>query len=75
MTGKRPCRIAERDWCDGLIWFVWIVLFIWLVSFYQTNQTDQINKRNQPILALHVPQPLADSFSILLVELSSPQYS
>ena len=51
-----------------MIWFFWLVLFIWLVSFNQANQTDQINKRNKPALALHAPRPvaLADFFSILL---------
>jgi hypothetical protein len=34
-------------------------LFIWLVSFNQTNQTDQINKRDQPVLAPHAPWLMA----------------
>jgi hypothetical protein len=48
-----------------LIWFIWSVLFIWLISF---NQTNQINKRNQPVLALHAPRSLAlaDFLSIML---------
>jgi hypothetical protein len=48
-----------------LIWFIWSVLFIWLVSF---NQTDQLNKRDQPVLAFHASRSLAlaDFLSILL---------
>jgi hypothetical protein len=48
-----------------LIWFVWSIWFIW---FNQTNEADQINKRDQPVLALHAPQSVAlpDYFSILL---------
>ena len=38
-----------------LIWFIWSVLFICLLSCNQTNNTDQINKRDQPLLALHAP--------------------
>jgi hypothetical protein len=52
-------RIAERDWGDGLIWFIWSVLFIWFISFNQTNQIDQINKRNHPALALHAARSVA----------------
>jgi hypothetical protein len=42
-----------------LIWFIWSVSF---------NQSNQINKRNQPVLALHAPRFLAltDFLSILL---------
>jgi hypothetical protein len=47
-------RRTERDG-RGLIWFIWSVLFIWLVSCNQTNKTDQINKRDQPVLAFHAP--------------------
>ena len=36
----------------GLIWFIWSVWSIW---FNQTNETDQINKRDQPVLARHGP--------------------
>jgi hypothetical protein len=41
---------------------------IWLVSSNQTNQTDQINKRNQPVLAFPVLRSVApaDYFSMLL---------
>ena len=41
-----------RDARDGggLIWFIWS---IW---FNQTNETDQINKRDQPVLAFHAAQ-------------------
>ena len=41
---------------------------IWLVSSNQTNQTDQINKRNQPVLAFPVLRSVApaDFFSMLL---------
>jgi hypothetical protein len=54
--------MAGRDRGDGrdergLIWFIWLVSF---------SQTDQINKRDQPVLALHAPRPLADIFNILL---------
>lgn len=44
---------------DRLIWFIWSVSF---------NQSNQINKRNQPVLALHAPRFLAltDFLSILL---------
>jgi len=51
MTRKPPRRIVERgrlDW-RGLTWFIRSVLFIWLVSFNQTNQTDQINERDQSV--------------------------
>ena len=54
-TESHSRRIAERDRREGLIWFIWFVLFIWLVSF---SQTDQINKRNQPVLALYASQPV-----------------
>jgi len=38
-------RIVAQDRRDELIGSIWSVWFIWLVSF---NQTDQINKRDQP---------------------------
>ena len=46
-----------RDWRGkrderGLIWFIWSV---W---FNQTNEKDQINKRDQPVLA-HVARHFA----------------
>lgn len=46
---------------------IWFVLFIWSVSF---NQTNQINKSNQTVLALHAPRflALADFLRILLKE-------
>ena len=77
-------RIAERDWRNELIWFIWSVLFIWLVLPDQTNQTDQINKRNKPVLALHapntsgqpirryVPKPMAASRATLSITFSCP---
>ena len=37
----------------GLIWFFWS---IWSVWFNQTNEADQINKRDQPVLARHTEQ-------------------
>jgi hypothetical protein len=51
-TAEHSRGIAEQDWRDGrdergLIWFIWS---IW---FNQTNETDQINKKDQPVLALH----------------------
>ncbi|MEO5630834.1 MAG: hypothetical protein ABIQ24_08545 [Nitrospiraceae bacterium] len=48
-----------------------MIWFIWSVWFNQTNETDQINKRDQPILVLHAPRSLAltDFFSILLERL------
>jgi hypothetical protein len=45
-------RWDERDG-GGLIWSIWSVSFVWL------NQTDQINKRDQPVLALHAPWSVA----------------
>jgi hypothetical protein len=58
INDARTCGITERDWLDGrdareLIWFIWSV---W---FKQTNETDQINKRNQPVLALHAQRSVA----------------
>ena len=32
---------------------IWFIRSIWSVWFNQTNETDQINKRDQPVLALH----------------------
>ena|SRR2546427_6514887 len=37
----------------GLIWFFWS---IWSVWFNQTNETAQINKRDQPVIARHIEQ-------------------
>jgi hypothetical protein len=34
---------------------IWSVLFIWLVSYNQTNKINQMNKRDQPVLAFHAP--------------------
>ena len=42
-------RRKARDG-GGLIWFIWS---IW---FDQTNEADQINKRDQPVLARHAEQ-------------------
>jgi hypothetical protein len=72
-AGEHSRRIARRDWRDGrdgcgLIWFIWSVLFTWLVSFNQTNQTDHINKGDQPVLALDAPMSLAlPAFFIILL--------
>jgi hypothetical protein len=45
-----------------------LIWFIWSVWFNQTNETDQINKRDQPVFALHThgPWTLADFFNSLL---------
>jgi hypothetical protein len=50
------------------LWFVW---FIWSVSFNQTNQADQIHKRDQPVSVLHAlgSPALADFFSVRLARL------
>ena len=66
-SGIRLLRIAERNG-RGFIEFIWSVLAIWLVSFNQTNQTDQINKKDRLVLAFHAPRSvvLADFFSILV---------
>ncbi len=50
---KNCCSTQGRR--GRLVWFIWSVLFIWLVSCNQTNKTDQINKRDQPVLAFHAP--------------------
>src|SRR5437868_7235808 len=42
-------RIAEGDWRDGLIRFIWSVSFIWLVR----STTHQRNKRDETGLARH----------------------
>lgn len=54
MASRVRKNLAVRDW------------FIWFVSF---NQTNQINKRIQPVLVFHAQLfvALADFFSILLV--------
>ena len=44
---------------------IWSVLFIWFVSFNQTNQIDQINKRDHSGLALHAPHSLATSICVM----------
>ena len=46
-VGEHSSEVVERDSRDG---FIWSVSFIWFVSFKQTNQMDQ---RNHPALALH----------------------
>ena len=54
LVRERPWTVT-RDVRDerGLIWFIWFIWFIWSIWFNQTNETDQINKRDQPVLALH----------------------
>jgi hypothetical protein len=56
MASRVRKNLAVRDW------------FIWFVSF---NQTNQINKRIQPVLVFHAQLfvALADFFSILLARI------
>ena len=42
-TGEYSHRVAERDWRDGLIWFICLVSFIYVVLFNHTHETNQIN--------------------------------
>jgi len=35
-----------------------LIGFIWSIWFNQTNETDQINKRDLPVLALYAPQSM-----------------
>ena len=55
--------MAGRDRGDGrdergLIWFIWLVSF---------SQIDQINKRDQPVLALHAARSVAARLYIMVV--------
>ena len=48
------------------MWFILFVLFTCLSFVQPKKPNNQINKRNQPVLALHTPRSLMGFFSILL---------